>query len=126
MSQQVEYSKPIEDDEEQDGSEGEQLEAAASTGESSSSKKKSKKKKGKTIQALSNLISTNKDASGSSIPQELVDHVQERVKLETEHKSVSEEEVRKALQMLKAMDVLEGKSGVGGKNRKDMGEHKVN
>ncbi|KAG9012991.1 glycylpeptide N-tetradecanoyltransferase [Tulasnella sp. JGI-2019a] len=37
---------------------------------------------------------------------------------------VSEEEVRKALQIVKAMDMLQGKSGIGGKNRKEMGEYK--
>jgi len=37
---------------------------------------------------------------------------------------LDEAQVRMALNNLKIMDVLRGKSGIGGKNRKEMGEHK--
>jgi glycylpeptide N-tetradecanoyltransferase len=38
--------------------------------------------------------------------------------------ALDEAHVRMALDKLRIMDVLKGKSGIGGKNRKEMGEHK--
>jgi len=38
--------------------------------------------------------------------------------------NLDEAHVRMALDKLRIMDVLKGKSGIGGKNRKEMGEHK--
>lgn len=37
---------------------------------------------------------------------------------------LDEAHVRMALDRLRVLDVLKGKSGIGGKNRKEMGEHK--
>lgn len=39
-------------------------------------------------------------------------------------KELDDAHVRMALDHLRLQDVLKGKSGIGGKNRKDMGEHK--
>lgn len=76
----------------------------------SSSKKKKKKKSKK-----------------SKIPQDIIDKVTEAVKEEHgEHSEAAKEEnIRLALEHLKIMDVAKGKVGIGGINRKDMGEHKV-
>lgn len=91
----------------------------ASTPSTSSNKKK--KKQSKAMRALNAL--RGKD----NIPQELVDVVLDKVK--TEHGDsvpyANEETVRKALQQMKIKDVIQGKSGIGGKNRKDVGTHKV-
>lgn len=38
--------------------------------------------------------------------------------------NMDEAHVRMALDKLRIMDVIKGKSGIGGKNRKEMGEHK--
>ncbi|KAG8932344.1 glycylpeptide N-tetradecanoyltransferase [Tulasnella sp. 418] len=93
---------------------------------SGSSSKKKKKKKGKAVQAINNVLAS---ASGSKdISDKLVAHVTEQVKADNpnneEVRQISEEEVRKALQILKAVDVMQGKTGLGGKNAKDMGEYK--
>lgn len=90
----------------------------------SSTSKKKKKKRSKSARALQNLV---KGKSGSSeIPQELVDTVLAKTK-ETHPglENVDQDSVRKALEALKVMDVLEGKAGLGGRNQKEMGEYKV-
>ncbi|THU87253.1 N-myristoyl transferase [Dendrothele bispora CBS 962.96] len=60
------------------------------------------------------------------IPQALVDRVLETVKAEGVEGSdqANEENVRLALEQMKIMDVVKGKAGIGGINKKDMGEHK--
>jgi glycylpeptide N-tetradecanoyltransferase len=108
-------------------SEDEQREAGAAAPEdqpstSSAQKKKKKKKKSKAAKVLNAL------KGKSDIPQELVDHVLERVK--EEHgpgaMGADEESVRAALEQLKIMDVVKGKAGLAGRGKKDLGEHKVN
>lgn len=88
---------------------------------STSSQKKKKKKKSKLSKALDTL------RGKSEIPQELVDRVLDKVKAEgvAGSSEANEENVREALEQLKIMDVVKGKAGLGGINRKDMGEHKV-
>lgn len=81
----------------------------------STSQKKKKKKKSK---------SKRKDA----IPDEVVEAVMDRVKNDesvTSHMEVNAENIRQVLQQLKIMDVVKGKAGPGGLNKKDIGEHKV-
>ncbi|KAF9052854.1 N-myristoyl transferase [Panaeolus papilionaceus] len=80
----------------------------------STSQKKKKKKKSK---------SKRKDA----IPDEVVEAVMDRVKNDesvTSHMEVNAENIRQVLQQLKIMDVVKGKAGPGGLNKKDIGEHK--
>ncbi|TFK42493.1 N-myristoyl transferase [Crucibulum laeve] len=86
----------------------------------STSQKKKKKKKSKAARALNAL------RGNSDIPQELVDHVLEKVRAEGAVGSdeATQENVRQALEELKIMDVVKGKAGIGGLNKKDIGEHK--
>ena len=83
---------------------------------------RSKKKKNKKKSKLSKILQP-----GGEIPQQLVDNVVKEVhaKHGAETEGADEANVRAILEQLKIMDVLKGKSGLGGKNRKDMGEHKV-
>lgn len=87
----------------------------------STSQKKKKKKKSKVSNAL------NAFRGRSDIPQELVDQVLDKVKAEGSvgSEAANAENVRQALEQIKIMDVVKGKAGIGGLNRKDMGEHKV-
>ncbi|KAH8106829.1 N-myristoyl transferase [Cristinia sonorae] len=88
----------------------------------STSSNKKKKKRSKALKALNSLRGGGKD----KIPQELVDVVLNKVK--TEHgdtvPDANEATVRAALEQMKIRDVIEGKSGIGGKNKKDVGTHK--
>lgn len=125
------------DDVDEGKSEDEQPESTAA------GKKKARRhrKKSKAVEALNNVISGGK----KQLPQALVDHVVDAVNAQGgvvrdddeipaaststavagTKKPVTEEEVRKALEILKAVDVMQGKTGLGGKNQKEMGEHKV-
>jgi len=87
----------------------------------STSQKKKKKKKSKVSNAINALRGRN------DIPQELVDQVLDKVKAEGSvgSEAANAESVRQALEQIKIMDVVKGKAGLGGLNRKDMGEHKV-
>ncbi|KAF9535250.1 N-myristoyl transferase [Crepidotus variabilis] len=86
---------------------------------STSNKKKKKKKKSKAKKIFDKL-------TGNEIPQEIVDRVVEQVKKDgtVASEDINEENVREALEHMKIMDVVKGKAGIGGFNRKDMGEHK--
>ncbi|KAJ7905598.1 N-myristoyl transferase [Mycena olivaceomarginata] len=86
----------------------------------STSSKKKKKKKSKAARALAAI--RNK----SEIPQELVEHVLGAVKADGAAGSAdaTEDNVRQALEQMKIMDVVKGKAGIGGHNKKDMGAHK--
>lgn len=111
-------------------------------------KKRKRKGKGKVTQALNNVISAASGGKGKDkLPQPLVDTVVQLVNSEGgvvrddlpdagpstskivaapgEKKIVTEDEVRKILEALKVAEVLQGKTGLGGKNAKDMGEYKV-
>ncbi|ELU43842.1 N-myristoyl transferase [Rhizoctonia solani AG-1 IA] len=82
------------------------------------SKKKKKKKKSKAAKLLA--------AAKGEIPDEVVAQVTTQVKAqEKDNADINEEEVRKALNAMKVMEMLQGKTGIGGKNAKDLGEHKV-
>ncbi|KAF9484744.1 N-myristoyl transferase [Pholiota conissans] len=102
-------------------SDGEQHGQAGVAGESSvpstsNSSKKKKKKKSKAKKLLPN----------DGIPQAVVDQVLDKVKAEGGPASleVNAENVREALKQMRIMDVVQGKAGIGGLNKKDMGEHK--
>ena len=81
----------------------------------SPSKKKKKKKKSKLARILNPISGSTED--------KLVETVLEKVK--AEHADADEDTVRAALQQLNLKDVVAGKSGLGGKNQKDTGGHKV-
>lgn len=84
---------------------------------SSTSQRKKKKKTKK-------LFGGGKD----EIPQDLVDRVLDQVKGDDAvagSENVNAENVREALEQLKIMEVAKGKVGLGGLNKKDVGEHKV-
>jgi len=84
-----------------------------------SSSKKKKKKMSKARKLLNKL-------KGNEVPQVMVDKVLERAKEEggPEAQGLDEEKVRMLLEQLQVNDVLQGKSGLGGKNKKDAGDHK--
>lgn len=96
-----------------------QDEAAAEP--STSAPKKKKKKKSKASRVLNAL------RSKEQIPQEIVDTVLNKVQVEHGENvpGVDEATVRATLEQLKIMDVMKGKSGIGGINKKDIGDHKV-
>jgi glycylpeptide N-tetradecanoyltransferase len=115
---------PGADDESVSGSDAEEeapatATAAAAASESGPSKKK-KKKRSKIARAISAM-------KGDSVPQAVVDQVVAKVKEEhgEDSPAADEETVRDLLKQLKLKDVVEGKAGFGGKNRKDTGDHKV-
>jgi glycylpeptide N-tetradecanoyltransferase len=109
---------PVDDDNELSADESGGSEPDQPTNEpgpqTSSSKKKKKKKKSKLARIL--------NPSGAA-EDKLVETVLEKVK--AEHADADEATVRAALQQLKLKDVISGKSGLGGKNQKDTGGHKV-
>jgi glycylpeptide N-tetradecanoyltransferase len=110
---------PVDDDnelsaDESGGSEPDQPTNEPGPQTSSSKKKKKKKKKSKLARIL--------NPSGAA-EDKLVETVLEKVK--AEHADADEATVRAALQQLKLKDVISGKSGLGGKNQKDTGGHKV-
>ncbi|KAM5534071.1 hypothetical protein V8D89_012252 [Ganoderma adspersum] len=86
--------------------------------------KKKKKKRSKAAKALSALkgVAGGKDA----IPDDVVQIVLDKVKAEggAAVASADAEAVRMALEQMKLREVLQGKAGVGGKNRKETGGHK--
>jgi hypothetical protein len=116
-------------DDAEEGSSGSEEDAAPETKASSStpsaqaSTTKKKKKKKKVAKALQSLLK-GKD---KEVPQALVDEVLHRVQEEQgpNAEGADEQSVRKALEAMKIVDMLQGKSGVGGKNKKDAGDHKV-
>lgn len=79
------------------------------------SSKRKKKKKSKLAKILNPVSGAAED--------KLVDTVLDKVK--AEHADADEDTVRAALQQLNLKDVIAGKSGLGGKNQKDTGGHKV-
>ncbi|KAJ8598041.1 N-myristoyl transferase [Rhizopogon salebrosus TDB-379] len=93
---------------------------AASDKPQASSSKSKKKKKSKAAQVLNAVRGKNE------IPQELVSHVVDRVVAEHgPNTAVSDEDnIRQVLEQMKIMDVIKGKSGVSGRGKKAMGEHK--
>lgn len=89
----------------------------AGTSTSAQKPKKKKKKKSKAAKLLNALKGQRE------VPQELVDTVMEKVREQEGH--ADETEVRAALEQLKIGGVMEGKAGLFGRGKKDMGDHKV-
>lgn len=94
---------------------------SSSAAGSSDGKEKKKRKNSKVSKALSAL----KGKSG--VPDELVNRVLDKVKAEgsVPEQDLTTENIREVLNQLKIMDVVQGKAGIGGLNKTDMGEHKV-
>lgn len=116
----------IEDDPEKhssSGSEGSEDELGDSSmpqaSTPSTSSKKKKKKRTKAIKAL-NALKGGKD----HVPDELVNVVLEKVQQTGQAPEADAATVRMALEQMKIKDVVQGKTGVFGKNKKDTGGHK--
>lgn len=111
-----------EEEEEQTDSEDEAHDldqvVGSSAGASGSSIKKKKSKAAKVLSALKGK---------SKIPDEVVNQVLNKVKAQgsVPEEDLTVENIREVLEQLKIMDVAKGKAGIGGFNKKDMGEHKV-
>jgi glycylpeptide N-tetradecanoyltransferase len=108
--------EPVEDEHVENGQAG-----IPGPAEPSTSSKKKKKKKSKAMKALNALRGKHE------IPQAVVDQVLDKVKAEggPDAAGADETSVRAALEQMKIMEVAQGKVGIGGKNKTDMGEHKV-
>ncbi|OAX37214.1 N-myristoyl transferase [Rhizopogon vinicolor AM-OR11-026] len=102
-----------------DGDHAQDGDAGSDKPQASSSKSK-KKKKSKAAKVLDAVRGKNE------IPQELVSHVVDRVVAEHGPNTAAsnEDNIRLALEQMKIMDVIKGKSGVSGRGKKAMGEHK--
>ena len=87
---------------------------------SASSSKKKKNKRSKVSKMINKL-------KGNEVPDVVVEKVMEGVQKQgnPETQGVDESQVRAILEQLKINDVLQGKAGLGGKNKKDTGDHKV-
>jgi len=111
----------IHSDSEGEEQENHKVSEDASVPSTSTSQKKKKKKKSRAKKLL-NAIRGNEE-----IPQQVVDQVLDKVKAEGGPGSseANADNVRLALQEMKIMDVVKGKAGIGGLNKKDLGEHKV-
>ena len=113
----------VENDQNGEGdSHGEDQEQPQASSSSAPAPSGSKKKKNKKKSKISRLLQPS-----GEVPQQLVNHVVQEV--QAKHgagtEGTDEASVRALLEQLKIIDVIKGKSGLGGKNRKDMGEHKV-
>jgi hypothetical protein len=76
--------------------------------------KKNKKKKSKVSRLLNPV---------AGVEEEIVETVFHKVK--AEHTGVDESSIRATIRQLKLKDVIVGKSGLGGKNQKETGGHRV-
>ncbi|EPS95440.1 hypothetical protein FOMPIDRAFT_1032890 [Fomitopsis schrenkii] len=113
------------DDGEETGSEGSEDEPAGpSLPESStqSSSKKKKKKRSKALKALNALRPGGKDGISDALVNTVLQKVREEGGEEAAQADAAS--VRLALEQMKIKDVIEGKAGIGGKHKKDMGNHK--
>ena len=129
--EKVSESEPIDagahSDEGDSGSEGsaDETVAGSSTGQApSTASKKKKKKRSKAAKALSAL---RPGGSKDEISDDVVNIVLDKVRAEGgEAAAVADpESVKKALEQLKLREFLQGKTGLGGKNKKETGGHKV-
>ena len=105
----------VDDDDELSADESGGSEPEQPTNEPSAQTSSSKKKKRSKLAKLLNPSGAAED--------KIVETVLEKVK--AEHADADEDTVRAALQQLNLKDVIAGKSGLGGKNQKDTGGHKV-
>lgn len=119
---EVEDDEVISDDQHSgdDGSEDDNEPTAGPSEPTPSSSKKKKKKRSKVAKMINKL-------KGNEVPQAVVEKVMEGVKKDgnPETQGLDESQVRAILEQLKINDVLQGKAGLGGKNKKDAGDHKV-
>jgi hypothetical protein len=108
-----------------DAGEADDVDEAQDPSSSSKPKKKKKKSKSKASKAIQKL----KDISSGSVPSELVNQVQAQLVNDTPAgaapPTISEKEIKKALQAVDLIKLLEGKQALGNtSNTKDLGEHK--
>ncbi|EMD38301.1 hypothetical protein CERSUDRAFT_113468 [Gelatoporia subvermispora B] len=132
-SKEKETAEPVEQQPEDDvqdssgsddsGSEAE-LPLTATLPEASTAPTASKKKKKKRSKAAKALTALRGHKDG--IPQELVNVVLEKVREQGGQAAAeaNEQTIRLALEQMKIKDVIQGKAGIGGKGKKDMGDHK--
>jgi len=114
--------------------------AAASSSEPAKKKKKSKAKqvlrklKGKEKENDADVLvedeedeDEDEDNGKQEIPDEVLHKVLEKVREQgtVNPEDLTTENVKSALEQMKIMDVVKGRAGIGGKNAKDMGKHKV-
>ncbi|KAK7693731.1 hypothetical protein QCA50_003303 [Cerrena zonata] len=126
IGEQVEATADASDSEGSETETEHQDSSVPSASTPSTSGKSKKKKRSKAARALNALRGGGKD----SVPQEVVDVVLNKVR--NEHgdsvpggpDAVNEETIRLALQQMKLKEMLQGKTGIGGKNAKDVGAHK--
>ncbi|KAF5315749.1 hypothetical protein D9611_004784 [Ephemerocybe angulata] len=85
--------------------------------------KKKKKKKSKASKLFNKLKG---DAKDEELPQEVVEEVMEQIRTQgtLSPEELTAENIRKALEEMRILDVVKGRAGIGGINAKDMGEHK--
>lgn len=119
---EVEDDETLSDDQ-RSGDDSEDDEPTAGPSEptpSASASKKKKKKRSKVAKMINKL-------KGNEVPQMVVEKVMEEVKKDgnPDTQGLDESQVRAILEQLKINDVLQGKAGLGGKNKKDAGDHKV-
>ncbi|KZV72932.1 N-myristoyl transferase [Peniophora sp. CONT] len=120
---EVEDDEPLSDDQHSDDDVSSSEEPTAGPSEptpsASASSKKKKKKRSKVAKMINKL-------KGNEVPQAVVEKVMEGVKKDgnAEAQNLDESQVRQILEQLKINDVLQGKAGLGGKNKKDAGDHK--
>ncbi|KAI0724001.1 N-myristoyl transferase [Cerioporus squamosus] len=114
-----EGSEPDDEPEQEPGAAGSSSATQVNTPGTASKKKK--KKRSKALKALSALRG-GKDA----ISDDVVKIVLEKVRAEGGEAAANAdpETVRLALEQMKLKEVLQGKTGIGGKNKKDTGGHK--
>lgn len=98
--------------------------SSSSAATPSTAGKKKKKKRSKVAKALSAL---RPGASKDAISDDVVKIVLDKVRAEGGEAAAAAdpEMVRQALEQMKLRELLEGKAGIGGKNKKDTGGHKV-
>ena len=119
-----EHASTSEDEDEAIGTEDHtaSIDTPGAGSSSAVSSKKKKKKKSKAMKLLNSLKPGQKE-----VPQSIVDQVIARIRAEhgEDAPGTDEETVRLALEQLKIMDVVQGKAGIAGRGKKDLGEHKV-
>lgn len=121
LSPQYEHEEDEQTDSEDEAQDDLNQVAGTSASGAALGSKKKKKKRSKVAKALNAL------KGKSEIPDALVNEVLDKVKAEgnVPEEELTVENIREVLDQLKIMDVVQGKAGLGGINKKDMGEHKV-
>ena len=101
--------------------------AASSSAQAAAPSAASKKKKKKRSKAAKALAALRPGGSKDAVPDDVVKIVLEKVRAQGGEAAAAAdpEMVKRALEQMKLHEVAQGKVGLGGKNRKDTGGHKV-